>query len=175
MRRLPWEPVTRLLCVLRRQALSPEAASKFYFAITERGDGDRLEPWIDERFERTTINGQFYGQGDKFNQEWAKDFSLVVSEIRTKKNWASNEEGGVSPDKLQLINLKSFLERVASGKEKELAQGDAAAAAAGLKEMKMGFGPDGGGMSEISDPADRLKKKGKKKKKAKAKEAKDEV
>ena len=128
--------------------------------------GGRLDPWLDERFDRTTINGQFYGQGDKFNEEWAKDFTVVISEVRTRKNWASNEEGGVSPDHLKLANLKPFFERVASGEEKELAQGDAAAAAAGLKEMKMGFGAGGEAMQEIVEPG--AKKKKKKGKKAKA-------
>ena len=155
----------------RPQALPAEIASQYSFAIMDRGAS--LHPWLDERFERTTIDGQFYGQGDKF-YAWTKDFSLVISEVRTRKNWASNELGGVLPDKLQLTSLQPLFERVASGKEKALAQGDAAAPAAGLKEMNMGFGPGGGGgLKEVPDPAHRskAKKKAKKAKKAKAEKA----
>lgn len=154
-----------------RQTLSPEIASSYSFAITERGG--HLDPWLDQRFDRTTIDGQFYGQGDKFNEEWAKDFTLVVSEVRTKKNWATNDEGGVPAEKLQLVNLKPFLERVASGEEKVLAQGDAAAAAAGLKEMRMGFGGEGEPKTEILDPGSKKKKK--KARKAKKDPAKTEL
>ena len=144
-------------------ALEPAVRAKLVFAITHRSaDTAAIEHWIAERFERTTINGEFYGQGDKFAAEWAKDFSVIVSETKSSKNWASNEEGGASPDKLLLANVAPWLMRVARGEEAELAQGDDAAAAAGLKEMKMGFGPDGGMISDMGDGKGPKKKKAKK-------------
>ena len=151
----------------------------YTFAITRRDDG-RVDPWLYNRFDRTTINRTFY-QGDKFQSDYASDFTMIVSDVTTLPaaeqnmdgsipttiNWASNAEADVSPDRVQLANLAPFLTAIANGEVPPLAQGDDAAPAAGLKEMKMGFGGDGGmgGMEELG--AKKKAKKGKKKSKAK--------
>ena len=102
--------------------------------------------WTHNNFERTTIQREFFS-GDNFAEKYVKDFTVVVSEPRSAKNWATNVEAGTAPDRLQLERLAPLLTRIADGTEPELAQGDSAAAAAGLKEMSMGFGgPDSGKM-----------------------------
>ena len=152
--------------------------SRCVFAITARKNGE-MEPWLDARYERTTIDKYFFS-GHKFADEYVKDFSLLVSDPLTgaapgsmdprsedssSANWAANDEAGTVPENVNLANYAPWLSRVASGEELPLTQGDAAVAAAGLKEMKMGFGP-GGGMEEVNAP---------KKKKKKAKKAKEEL
>ena len=144
-------------------ALPAEVAAHFMFAIADRSGG-RLDSWFDNRFERTTIfiNGrpQFFTAA-KFASEYADDFTLIISDTRTSKNWISNELAGVLPEVVQLDGLATFLSRVARGEERHLPQGDSAAAAAGLRQMKMDFGMDGGGFS-APEPTAARRPKGKK-------------
>ena len=83
----------------------------------------------------------------------------------TTRNWVTNALVGSKADTLDVAALVPYLKAVASGEVPPLPQGSAAATAAGLKEMKMGFGGDGG-MEEVG---------AKKKKKKKAKVARDEL
>jgi hypothetical protein len=138
-------------------ALPPSVFEMFTFAVTYRNP-QRVDPWLSERFDRTTIKREFFN-GDNFAQKYAQDFTLVVSDPRRRTNWVDSAEGGVSPDRVQLSNYVPFLERIASGKEPPLAQDDAAAAAAGLKEMKMGFGADGQSKTEVTGEKKKTKKK----------------
>ena len=128
-------------------ALPAELAAHFMFAIADRSGG-RLDSWFDNRFERTAIfiNGrpQFFTAA-KFASEYADDFTLIVSDTRTSKNWLSNQLAGQQPELVHLDGLATFLSRVARREEPHLPQGDSAAAAAGLRQMKMDFGMGGGG------------------------------
>ena len=144
----------------------PAFNETYAFALAE---AKPLDPWLAERFDRTTINGKFFGN---FEQDYPmRDFTLIVSELSSERNWLSTELAGSTPDALEPLHLVTFLSQIAAGDLPELPQKGAAAAAAGLKEMTMGFGPGGttGGFGD--EPA----KKKKKKKGKKGKVAKDEV
>ena len=55
------------------EALPPEVAATYTFCIMERTPA-RVDPWLEQRFERTTIERQFY-HGDKFATDFAKVFA----------------------------------------------------------------------------------------------------
>ena len=148
-------------------------ASKFSIAVANRRP---LDSFIAARFDRTTIDRQFF-QLDKFESEYVADFTLIVADLNdllppfdphgppdrpATRNWATNVLAKSTPDSLDVARWVPFLQGILSGEIAPLAQGDAAAGAAGLKEMKMGFGDNG--MEEVGAP----KKKKKKKKKDKA-------
>jgi len=153
-------------------ALAPEVRERYSFAITHRQPGF-VESWIHARFDRTTIDRTFY-QADKFADEYVKDFTMLIADPRSARNWVSNLEAGGTPDRIKLDAYAPFLTGVSKDQIPHLAQGDDAAAAAGLKEMSMGFGGSGETMMEMDgqrmDPKTGQPYK-RKKKKSKAKAA----
>ena len=147
----------------------------FSISIAERRP--RLDMFIANRFDRTTIGRTFY-QAEKFEDEFVHDFTVVVVDLNdvpppkdphdfesppgppTTRNWVTNVLARSKADSLDIAKLVPFLKGVVSGEIPPLPQGDAAAPAAGLKEMKMGFGGDG--MEEVGAPKKRKRKKGSK-------------
>jgi len=163
----------------------PSLTESFGFAfstIYSNLNGDaRLDPWLANRFDRTTIDRTFY-QLDKFESDILAPFLTIVADVTktneppsdrhpdgtSSTNWLTTELVGSSPDNLDPSRIISWLKSVASGAAPPLAQGSDAAPAAGLKEMKMGFGGDS---SMETGDVKKKKKKSKKKKKA----TKDEI
>ena len=89
---------------------------------------------------------------------------MIVSNVENEDNWVANDAAGMTADTVKLTGLASFLTSALGGELPPIPQGDAAAPAAGLKEMKMGFGPGANGeMEEVG-----AEKKPRRKKKAKA-------
>jgi len=149
-----------------------DVGSAFSLAVAERKP--RLDNFIMQRFDRTTIDRTFY-QGAKFEDEYVKDFTLVIFDLLdvpppedpdhpdyskepgppTTRNWVTNALVGSTADALDVTKLLPYLKAVAGGDVPPLAQGSAAAPAAGLKEMKMGFG----GPDEADEPKPKKKKK----------------
>eukprot|EP00316_Scyphosphaera_apsteinii_P004763 CAMPEP_0119327392 /NCGR_PEP_ID=MMETSP1333-20130426/70667_1 /TAXON_ID=418940 /ORGANISM="Scyphosphaera apsteinii, Strain RCC1455" /LENGTH=503 /DNA_ID=CAMNT_0007335971 /DNA_START=184 /DNA_END=1695 /DNA_ORIENTATION=+ len=154
-------------------AAEPEVAATYAFAVGER---QPLHPFFAERFDRTTVNTKFYG---RFHEEFEglhKDFTVIIANLTSAQNWLSTEMTGATPEGLETVRLGPLLKSIAAGKVPQLPQGSAAAEAAGLKEMSLGFGGDGGGMSMGGDMVGKKKrKKGKRKSKTATSGAKDEV
>jgi hypothetical protein len=177
--------------VHKRLEAEPWLRVSFGFAIGTRaptGSGKGIDPWVQQRFERTTIGGKFYSD-DTFASEYVSDFTLVVADLSadaimepledavpegpmeraTTRNWASNALAGSVPERVDALKWASFLKSIAAGELEPLSQGDRAAKEAGLTEMKMGFGEEAGEKR-------RKKTKRRKGKKGRAKAAvKDEV
>ena len=109
----------------------------------------------------------------------SKDFTLIVSNVSSGANWLSTALTGSTPDGLELLRLAPLLKAIASGAEPPLAQGAAAAPAAGLQEMALGFGGPGGGggmtMGGQRLGADGQPVRRKRKRRRKVPKAKDEV
>jgi len=154
----------------------PELTSHFAFAVSEVSPF--REPWLLERFDRTTVNGKFFG---KFAEEYPlRNFVMIVSNLSSSENWLVESNSGATPEGLDSLAFTSPLQAISDGNMPALPQGSAAAAAAGLKEMAMGFGGDqGGGLMEVGPDGNPIPNKKKKSKKAKRKgsaaKAKDEV
>jgi len=148
----------------------PTLASSFVFAI---GDRDPMHPFLAHRLEHSTFQGRFAGD---FEQE-IKDFMMVVAAPAEKTpNYVSAAQVNQTAESLDAAAYAPFLQRIASGEEVPLIQGDDAPAAAGLRTMSMGFGPDGASQMEDVTPGAKKAKKPRKASKTKTKaKAKDEI
>ena len=150
--------------------LPPDVSNAYTFAIAHRTEMV-IDTWFADRFDRSTISDPYVANGkptfynkDKFVGEFAKDFTMIVSNVENEDNWVANDAAGMTADTVKLTGLASFLTSALGGELPPIPQGDAAAPAAGLKEMKMGFGPGANGeMEEVG-----AEKKPRRKKKAKA-------
>jgi len=157
--------------------LESDAALADTYALA-LGERKPLDPWVAERFERTTLPGYEADGKPKFFADFARDypmtdFTVVVANMSSGENWLDASTAGATPEGFDALRLAPFLRRIASFSARPLPQKEAAAPAAGLREMQLGFDENGQAKQTMGGPR-KLKNPNKKKKKKKQ-QAKDEV
>jgi len=155
-------------------ASDPALADLYAFAVGERFP---LDPYLVDRFERTTIpwiEDEKRPGVPKFYSDFANDypmeqFTLIVANMTTEENWMDVTSAGAMPEGFDSLRLARMLQNIASFSEKPLPQKEAAATAAGLQEMSLGFGGEGTMEQKMSGGPRKLNNPNKKKKKRKKK------